>query len=579
MLFVAGMLSLLSLVVTAGVGSWGMWQSNRGLQAQQVATQAMHSGMLADMMHDGIRADVTLAVLVALDPTAGDQASVAAGMEENIATLTENLAALVALPLPADLAQAAAVAVTDANGYAEAARAVVAAAAMGPDAAKAALPGFDASFDVLLTSMEDLAGKIEAFSAETGATAIGQNRSLMITLLVVSAVTAVLTIFGSHKGSQQVTVPITRLREALSQVAAGDFSVRIGEITRNDDIGSIARDIDQVTALVESALAEQEALRQAAQQVIDQLSLGLQALADGNLTERLEHDFGPDYEALRLNFNRTIEELGAIIRQVVSSAGGIHRLTSDLNRASENLSSRSVSQAATLEETAAALEELTSSVREAAETAARVESEMSSARTEAEESGRIVTNAVAAMGEISRSAQHITQIIGVIDDIAFQTNLLALNAGVEAARAGEAGKGFAVVASEVRALAQRSSQAAREIKDLIGSSTEHIHRGVDQVNKTGEALSTVVGRVSEMARMVSAIAAAAAEQSRGLSEINSGVAQLDQVTQQNAAMAEDAGNANLSLSQQADHLAQLVARFRTSEQVAMPAQGMQAVAA
>jgi methyl-accepting chemotaxis protein len=219
-------------------------------------------------------------------------------------------------------------------------------------------------------------------------------------------------------------------------------------------------------------------------------------------------------------------------------------------------------------------------VREAANTAAKVETEMRTARTEAEESGRIVTSAVAAMGEISRSAQHITQIIGVIDDIAFQTNLLALNAGVEAARAGEAGKGFAVVASEVRALAQRSSQAAREIKDLIGSSTEHIHRGVDQVNKTGEALSTVVGRVADMAQMVSAIAAAAAEQSRGLSEINSGVAQLDQVTQQNAAMAEDAGNANLSLSQQADALARLVARFRTARgEAASQVQGTQAYAA
>jgi hypothetical protein len=234
-----------------------------------------------------------------------------------------------------------------------------------------------------------------------------------------------------------------------------------------------------------------------------------------------------------------------------------------MHRASDNLSSRTVAQAATLEETAAALEELTGSVREAADTARTVEGAMGETRTEAEESGRIVRDAITAMDAIQTSASAITQIIGVIDDIAFQTNLLALNAGVEAARAGEAGKGFAVVASEVRALAQRSSQAAREIKDLIGSSTDQILQGVDHVNRTGTALERVVERVSRMAGLVSNIAAAAAEQARGLSEINTGVAQLDQVTQQNAAMAEQAGMTTQQLNARADALADLVARFRT----------------
>ncbi len=179
-------------------------------------------------------------------------------------------------------------------------------------------------------------------------------------------------------------------------------------------------------------------------------------------------------------------------------------------------------------------------MRAAAETTAQVESAMGETRSGVEDSGRIVRGAVEAMGEIEASAGQITQIIGVIDDIAFQTNLLALNAGVEAARAGEAGKGFAVVASEVRALAQRSSQAAREIKSLIGNSTDQIRRGVDQVNLTGVALEKVVTGAVEMAGMVSAIASGAQEQARALSEINLGVAQLDQVTQQNAAMAEGA---------------------------------------
>jgi methyl-accepting chemotaxis protein len=290
--------------------------------------------------------------------------------------------------------------------------------------------------------------------------------------------------------------------------------------------------------------------------------VGLRALSTGDLSQSIDEAFGDDYDTLRQDFNETAHHLRQLIQQVIGSSTDIHKLTGDMHRASDNLSTRTVAQAATLEETAAALEELTGSVREAADTARTVEGAMGETRTEAEESGRIVRDAVTAMDAIQTSAGHITQIIGVIDDIAFQTNLLALNAGVEAARAGEAGKGFAVVASEVRALAQRSSQAAREIKDLIGSSTDQILQGVDHVNRTGTALERVVDRVGRMAGLVSNIAAAAAEQARGLSEINTGVAQLDQVTQQNAAMAEQAGMTTQQLNARADALADLVARFK-----------------
>jgi methyl-accepting chemotaxis protein len=363
--------------------------------------------------------------------------------------------------------------------------------------------------------------------------------------------------------------PIDRMRTALRAVAGGDFNVRIGAITRDDDIGAIARDIDTVTERVQTLLDEQRRQKDQAQGAIDSLGTGLRELAAGNLGHRIDQPFSADYEALRQDYNDTQARLREVIAQVIEVTGGIHRLSGDMSHASENLSTRTVAQAATLEETAAALEELTASVREAAETAARVEEAMGETRRGVEDSGRIVRGAVEAMGEIEASAGQITQIIGVIDDIAFQTNLLALNAGVEAARAGEAGKGFAVVASEVRALAQRSSQAAREIKALISNSADQIRRGVDQVNLTGTALEQVVSRAADMAHMVSTIAASAAEQSRGLSEINIGVAQLDQVTQQNAAMAEDAGHTTSQMSRQADGLAQLVSRFRVAGSGAM----------
>ncbi len=395
------------------------------------------------------------------------------------------------------------------------------------------------------------------------------NRTLTIGLLVVAVVASTILLLANRKATQQITEPIERLRKALREVATGDFTVRIGDITRNDDIGSIARDIDVVTGRVLEAMTDQQRLKDEAQRVIDALGVGLRELSDGNLTHRIDQPFSADYDALRQDFNDTLDRLRAVIAQVVEATQGIHKLSADMNLASENLSTRTVAQAATLEETAAALEELTSSVREAAETAGHVEGAMGETRAGVEDSGRIVRGAVEAMGEIETSAGQITQIIGVIDDIAFQTNLLALNAGVEAARAGEAGKGFAVVASEVRALAQRSSQAAREIKTLIGNSAEQIRRGVDQVNLTGTALEKVVGRAAEMARMVSTIAASAAEQARGLSEINIGVAQLDQVTQQNAAMAEEAGGTTHQLNRQADALAALVARFRMEAAAAL----------
>jgi methyl-accepting chemotaxis protein len=217
---------------------------------------------------------------------------------------------------------------------------------------------------------------------------------------------------------------------------------------------------------------------------------------------------------------------------------------------------------------------MTGSVKAAAEGARGVESAISDARNEAEVNREVVENAVSAMTEIEESSNQISQIIGVIDDIAFQTNLLALNAGVEAARAGEAGRGFAVVASEVRALAQRSSEAATEIKTLISNSSSQVERGVDLVGKAGQALQAIVGQVGHISGLVSGIAEGASEQSTGLNEINLGVAQLDQVTQQNAAMVEQATAASQLLNNDAARLTDLISSFETGN---VPAHSPQSV--
>jgi methyl-accepting chemotaxis protein len=242
----------------------------------------------------------------------------------------------------------------------------------------------------------------------------------------------------------------------------------------------------------------------------------------------------------------------------------------EISKAADDLSRRTEQQAASLEETAAALDQITATVRKTADGANHAQGVVQTARANAAESAHVVKRATDAMGEIESSSKQIGQIIGVIDEIAFQTNLLALNAGVEAARAGDAGKGFAVVASEVRALAQRSAEAAKEIKTLINASSAQVGQGVSLVAETGKALQLIVEQVAEINGIVTEIAASAQEQATGLHQVNTAVNQMDQVTQQNAAMVEESTAASHSLAGEAVEVARLIGQFKTGS--AAPAQ-------
>ncbi len=295
---------------------------------------------------------------------------------------------------------------------------------------------------------------------------------------------------------------------------------------------------------------------------ISRLGAGLNDLAHGDLTQQVAQPLVGTMEGLRRDYNSAVEKLGGSIRVLTDSVGTINSSTSEISQSIDNLSKRTEQQAASLEETAAALDEITATSKKAAEGAQWAREVVSVAKEDAEQTGAVVQNTIEAMGKIEGSALRISQIIGVIDEIAFQTNLLALNAGVEAARAGEAGRGFAVVASEVRALAQRSADAAKEIKGLISTSSSQVAEGVSLVAETGKALQNIIAKVNEINKAVADIASGAQEQATGLQQVNIALNQMDQSTQQNAAMVEELTAVSHTLAHESDQLAELTTQFR-----------------
>lgn len=382
-----------------------------------------------------------------------------------------------------------------------------------------------------------------------------------------------------------VVGPINRLKSAMADIAQERVETVIADIDRRDEIGGMAKTLevlrDSVRDRVEMRAreaAQQESLDGERQRTeshlrgaserqslaIATIGSALERLADGDLTVQLEA-LGADYEKLRQDFNRAVNALAGVMVAINQSSDVVTSGAANISDATNNLSRRTEQQAAALEETAGALDEITATVRTAAERAVEAREMVSETKRSANRSGEIVRSAVDAMGRIEGSSQKISQIISVIDEIAFQTNLLALNAGVEAARAGEAGRGFAVVAQEVRELAQRSANAAKEIKALISASAAEVDTGVGLVRSTGDALLEIEALVNRVNETVETIATAAREQATGLAEINTSVNHMDQMTQQNAAMVEETSAAGQSLAEESHRLRQLLAQLTIRE--------------
>lgn len=375
---------------------------------------------------------------------------------------------------------------------------------------------------------------------------------------------------------------ILGVRDSMQRIHGGDYATPVGAVERSDEIGDMARCVDRFRT---DAIDKQRLERDAAdsrslndtdrrqremtaaddarqvQVAVSALGQALNKLADGQLTVAIDTPFRADLESLRLDFNQAVEKLRNVLSGMRDNSASITANGRQMRSAADDLAKRTEQQAASLEETSAALDQITVTVRTATEKAEEASQMVSRTHANAEESGRIVGEAVAAMARIEDASAEIGKIINVIDEIAFQTNLLALNAGVEAARAGEAGKGFAVVAQEVRELAQRAAGAAKDIKGLVNRSSTEVGTGVRLVQETGDALGRIGTDVEQINEHMRTIVVAAREQSTGLTEINIAIGQLDQMTQQNAAMVEQTNASSHTLAQDAESLSSLIAQF------------------
>jgi methyl-accepting chemotaxis protein len=436
----------------------------------------------------------------------------------------------------------------------------------------------------IASGFSDLQAKIAGAQQKLDGSVEAMITSAKATTLFISGFVIAVGLILAYSLGLLISSAVRAMAQVMERLAHGDEAIAIQGTEYRHELGAMARSLQvfQETGRAKLAAennaertrlaAEEDRLQQEAQRIADadamahafeQISGGLNALSGGDLTVRIG-TVDRRYATIRDHFNSSVSTLEAAMHSVIGAVATIRSGLGEISTASSDLARRTEQQAASLEETVAALGDVTRGVNGTAEGAGRANNVVALARENAEKGGAIVARAIAAMTEIQGSSTKISNIIGVIDEIAFQTNLLALNAGVEAARAGEAGRGFAVVAQEVRELAQRSAKAAKEIKGLISASSMHVETGVGLVSESGASLEGIVQQVVTISATVGEIAISARDQALSLREVAAAGDQMDRVTQQNAAMVEQMTAAAQGLRDETEHLARLIQGFKTN---------------
>lgn len=436
--------------------------------------------------------------------------------------------------------------------------------AAGAEASKQKLDGiFDRERSAILQLTEHATAARNALVANSSNTVA----ALLIIMGLAGVGTIALIMFAVRLLSSHVLGPLAATADVMSAMAAGNLDAGRCNDHRGDEIGEMTRAIEVFRST--AATQREDARKQA--DVVARMGTALAQLADGDLAHRIEPPFPAEYEELRGAYNAAADRLDGVLARVGSTAQSVNTGAAEIRSASADLAMRNQNQAASVEESSAAMKRVASLVADTASRTREVEAEIGMTTQDAEAGGALVGEAMTAMSAIEKSSQEIGRIVDLIDAIAFQTNLLALNAGVEAARAGDAGKGFAVVANEVRALAQRSADAAQDIKNLIEASSAQVGTGVELVGETGAVLRAIVERITGIGGAISGIASESAQQVEALGSVNASFSRIDQVTQQNAAMVEESNAAAHSLLREAETLQDLVARFRLTSSGEVPA--------
>lgn len=544
-------------IASTTVSVLGMSRQQKAMHAIAGATDLLRNHMEADMGHDAIRGEV-VSIVASRQTAAIDGAAAASELRSRIDDFAQHMAVTARVTDAPAVAQARASADQAFRAYVDVSRDIADHAAVGRIPDDAQLRRFQQLFEELEGEMAKVSDAVQAHVADTSqeADAVAAQARWM-TIASMLAILLALA-FVARSGRRFLIDPILHLAARLRELADGRLDIVVTSDGRADEIGDLARSVSDLRDGLAEARAE---TGRQADTIIASIGAGLSELAAGNLAYRIDRPLVGRFEKLRNDFNDALGELGVVLSGMKESTENLHAVARDIGGAAGDLSNRNANQAASLEETAAAIASLTQRVAGSTDAVSTARHAVDNVGSEMSRGGEVIQHAEAAMDRIEVASQQIGSIVSVIDGIAFQTNLLALNAGVEAARAGEQGKGFAVVASEVRALALRSADAAREIKQLIENSSQEIGEGVRLVRDAGASLRAITVQMGEINRMMEVVEAGASEQHSSLASIDATSKQIEKITQSNAAVADQVSKASRDVIASIGHVVQQLDRF------------------